>query len=832
MEQHPSSAAKTVPVYLNVDLFHKVLTRYMDKPRDILNFCLANKKVRDLYIDTLYRHTTRDGGCYALEWAAERDDRDLMSTILGVARMEEFAPKAVWHKVLSIAQEQDNMRVAELLFEKQHVQTSIELAAASKAGRRVRRGELYLAHVGVDLYSPDNLTALHYAAGRGHFDLAKFLLEEHGANPNLDNNLSSNGPIQAAVVCGHPRLVELLLSKGADPRCYNSSYNHSFMQAVERRVDESIVKLFLQDGRIDPRAQYLNGRAVLECAIQCNRDGVLHEPTEKRANLNTLLQDERVELSARDRDGCNACTLAAKHGNLGNIRALLLDTRINPDQGDKDGKTPAMYAAAGYLEEGERSIQAYLAQDKHLVLAALIADERVDLSKRDKDGRTAMHWAVENNRLENVKLLLESGRVDVNQEIQTLIETEMTKLLPDSGSIDLSNNNSDVETSLANTTREFEQLLREAVQRAEAAEKERREERQRAEAAEKALQEERQRTQASEELFRLATFEEFLTGCHNFLLSTLNAINADPTRFSKGCATNPRNKWCPQNLRPWSDFMHQQRLTFGMLNDRFPIESRILDNRNLLAGLGNRLPYRPVDPVRVIVDKLREVQEVRAAFEMGDGIDFQNHVHILGDVSSEVLERELPKPPRTPNHRLDLDQLRPDQICVVRADGASLTERAMMYVSEYKSPFKLTVEHLRAGLRPMDMLKEVVNRKTIRLHIRQQGHGLYVPVLLGAIDLRSMDKMYYYCHRVPGNPRRGRTCREHGLVHKDVRPDHVLFNREVDGVMVIDFERTSLLEPPRPPLAAQTVANERKRKPEETAPKDLAVSSRRRRKAR
>ncbi|PNP49540.1 hypothetical protein THARTR1_09862 [Trichoderma harzianum] len=49
--------------------------------------------------------------------------------------------------------------------------------------------------------------------------------------------------------------------------------------------------------------------------------------------------------------------------------------------------------------------------------------------------------------------------------------------------------------------------------------------------------------------------------------------------------------------------------------------------------------------------------------------------------------------------------------------------------------------------------------------------------------------------------------------------------------MAIDFERASLLEPPRPPLA-QTVANERKRKPEETAPKDLAASSRRRRKAR
>ncbi|KAK7212727.1 hypothetical protein V2G26_019905 [Clonostachys chloroleuca] len=37
----------------------------------------------------------------------------------------------------------------------------------------------------------------------------------------------------------------------------------------------------------------------------------------------------------------------------------------------------------------------------------------------------------------------------------------------------------------------------------------------------------------------------------------------------------------------------------------------------------------------------------------------------------------------------------------------------MVYVCEYKPPHKLTAPHLRLGLRPMDIYKDVVNRKTI-----------------------------------------------------------------------------------------------------------------------
>ncbi|KAI3570519.1 hypothetical protein IWW34DRAFT_710856 [Fusarium oxysporum f. sp. albedinis] len=274
---------------------------------------------------------------------------------------------------------------------------------------------------------------------------------------------------------------------------------------------------------------------------------------------------------------------------------------------------------------------------------------------------------------------------------------------------------------LTRLLREAEQRAKEERQRAEEAERERQEERQRAER-------EQQRAEASEEQTRLTTLDEYIAACHASVFSRF-AIETDPKLTSRGSITNPRDKWCPKNLRPWPDFLDHQKLTFDTLYDSFPTESRVFENRNFLAGLGNRISQRPIadektleyflhnsveDPVRAIIQQLKQVEEVSRAFQIGDGVVFENHPHALSDVAEEVVERETPStPPRTPDHRRDLNQLRPDQICVYRSDNTLSSRRTMVYVSEYKPPHKLTTPHLRLGLRAMDIHREVVNRRTI-----------------------------------------------------------------------------------------------------------------------
>ncbi|KAF4120730.1 hypothetical protein GMORB2_2734 [Geosmithia morbida] len=101
----------------------------------------------------------------------------------------------------------------------------------------------------------------------------------------------------------------------------------------------------------------------------------------------------------------------------------------------------------------------------------------------------------------------------------------------------------------------------------------------------------------------------------------------------------------------------------------------------------------------------------------------------------------------------------------------------------------------------------------------------YVPVFLGATDLQSMGKTYYYDHRVyvvhmsfmswggtRPDPHGGERLREkaalslraihnNGVIHGDVRGANMLCSDEMDGIMVIDFERALLVPSPRPPLS-------------------------------
>ena len=289
-------------------------------------------------------------------------------------------------------------------------------------------------------------------------------------------------------------------------------------------------------------------------------------------------------------------------------------------------------------------------------------------------------------------------------------------------------------------------------QRAEREQQRAERERQRAEEAERGREE-------SEEQTRLTTLDEYIAACHASVFSRLT-IETNPKLTSKGSITNPRDKWCPTTMQPWSDFIEQQRVAFGTLYDTFPSERRVFENKNFLHGLGNRVSKRPVaneksleyflhhsveDPVRNIIEELKEVPEVCSAFGLGNGIIFENHPHAISDTAEEVVDAEDGEtpvaPPQTPVQPRDLQQLRADQICIYRSDNAHSSRRTMIYISEYKPPHKLTALHLRVGLRPLNIYKDVVNRKTIPTSVDPDARFQYFAERLTA---SAITQTYHY----------------------------------------------------------------------------------------
>ncbi|OAQ58406.1 protein kinase-like domain [Purpureocillium lilacinum] len=293
-------------------------------------------------------------------------------------------------------------------------------------------------------------------------------------------------------------------------------------------------------------------------------------------------------------------------------------------------------------------------------------------------------------------------------------------------------------TSMAmesDTIKELQEQLLEARLRAEAAEQQQRREReqreaaeQKREAAEQEQRRERQQREAAEQQTQPTTLDEYFHACHELVFTKLQ-VEQNPGLVSKGSLTNPQSKWCPTKLQPWPEFLQHQRRIFGLLLDTFPCDSgRLFPSKHACAAMGDMVSSRKIadekglelvlhiaveEPVRKIVRQLVQDPIARNTLDLGDGIVFENHDHALRDTAEEVVDRQTrPVPPSTPGHGENLKKLQADQICICRSDGAQ-GSRKRAFISEYKPPHKLPVQHLLVGLQIRDIYKEVVNRKTM-----------------------------------------------------------------------------------------------------------------------
>lgn len=96
---------------------------------------------------------------------------------------------------------------------------------------------------------------------------------------------------------------------------------------------------------------------------------------------------------------------------------------------------------------------------------------------------------------------------------------------------------------------------------------------------EKRLREEEQRRRevaetralTFEQQTRPTTLHEYIAACHTSVFSRFS-IETDAKLTSKGPITNPRDKWCPTNLEPSSDFFNNQRTVLGVLYRTFPLQ--------------------------------------------------------------------------------------------------------------------------------------------------------------------------------------------------------------------------------------------------------------------
>ncbi|XP_074222432.1 ankyrin repeat and death domain-containing protein 1A isoform X4 [Camelus bactrianus] len=188
--------------------------------------------------------------------------------------------------------------------------------------------------------------ALHWAAGAGHEQAVRLLLEHKAAVD--DEDVFGMNALLLSAWFGHLRILQILVNSGAKIHCENK-----------------------------------DGLTLLHCAAQ---KGHVHV-------LAFMMEDlEDVALDQADKLGRTAFHQAAEHGQLDALD-FLVGSGCDHSVKDKEGNT-ALHLAA---------------RQGHLAVLQRLVDIRLDLEEQNAEGLTALHAAAERIHPDCVQLLLRAG---------------------------------------------------------------------------------------------------------------------------------------------------------------------------------------------------------------------------------------------------------------------------------------------------------------------------------------------------------------------------------------------------------------------------------------
>ncbi|KAG6105569.1 hypothetical protein E4U13_007829 [Claviceps humidiphila] len=234
---------------------------------------------------------------------------------------------------------------------------------------------------------------------------------------------------------------------------------------------------------------------------------------------------------------------------------------------------------------------------------------------------------------------------------------------------------------------ERDKLLRQAWQREKAVKQER----------DKALQ----RLREIDPLLQPSTLGDFIKECHASLFSKLT-IEPNVGRGSDATTTNLRGKWQPKKVIQWTDFLSEQRLIFGKVCEVFPSELRefprpatVRENGTKIVPIADEktlerfIDVSIAEPVKNIITKLQSVDKLGRVCPGDVDVDFVIHPD-----HAKPLEIDS-----TPSRPIEPEPVR-TRYCIYRDGTNSMASATSLYVWEPKVPYDLTVEDLRAALRP------------------------------------------------------------------------------------------------------------------------------------
>ncbi|XP_063072176.1 dynein axonemal heavy chain 12 isoform X2 [Engraulis encrasicolus] len=332
-------------------------------------------------------------------------------------RGDEAALRQLTHKQEAFAEEDSRGWVALHEAASQKNYTLLELTLAASPQDTVQRR------------SCDGKTPLFLSVDKGLVENASFLIDKGSSLNVLDSD--GNSPLVIAVRNNNLDMMNLLLGMGADVNQEGANCRTVLHEAARLGRQELVEELLRAGARPDPRSAYC--LTPLALAAQIGHEGIVRTLLKKGADVQSKAQDNATILFEAAASGNpKVISLLLEHGSdpnvpkhngqlpihrlahRGHMQALTILLEVTSDEAvDKSGMSPLHCATAGgHTECLEMLLSA--GYDPNYRLASWVSRHY------DDERKSALFFAVTNEDLRSVKILLEAGALPNQDPIKCL----------------------------------------------------------------------------------------------------------------------------------------------------------------------------------------------------------------------------------------------------------------------------------------------------------------------------------------------------------------------------------------------------------------------------
>lgn len=283
------------------------------------------------------------------------------------------------------------------------------IIAAEKGNLNDLKAALNDSSVKVDeIGEASGKTALMLACQNGHKRVVEMLLSK-GANPHVLSQWGCNSAAREAVKAGHVEILKVLLDNKREDTRFRLSLGYALIEAAIKGRN-NMVKLLLASG-VDPNVKatreshcsYGETFALLEALIGSHKD------------MAQLLLDKGADINMQSGDmGSTPLMVAAGKGDEAMIK-LLLDKGANPNLRDIHGETALDYAKC---ERHRTIIQSFMSGENKLMSAVVNGDLKAvkaliaggaNVNAAHKNGVTVLIEAAARGYTDIAGILIDAG---------------------------------------------------------------------------------------------------------------------------------------------------------------------------------------------------------------------------------------------------------------------------------------------------------------------------------------------------------------------------------------------------------------------------------------